>query len=712
MTLQFGHAISSQRLAFATTDRVSIDNLSMRPINCNEDGWIMEMDDGSGCARHFTHHELNQYAAQGRLTHQIGHFLPHQARARLKSVEFLISALSKRDRVAFAKRDAWVLAFFELKKQGMKITDASIEAHEAELLKLVKDFAKELRNHDLPNKTRTNDFFETPSARTLRRWVKQYREAGAAGLADRIAARGNRGHRMTPTEISLMMEQVRGYMSETRPAQAKIIKDVTHAFREKNKERRAEGQPELSAPSRSTILKAIRSLDPYQVAVTRHGLDYARKEFAPVGNGLMLTRPLERVEIDECRVDAITLMASAGLDSYMSEEDRKALGLDGSKARWIITVAICATTRCIVGMSISREAAGSAAKQVLQMIVSDKGKWADAVGAQGSWDMHGRPELIVTDNGSAFISESFRAGCADLGVAHEFTPPATPEMRARIESVFRTISVQLMRRLAGHTFSSILKKGNADPKARAALTFDDFAFAMVRWIVDIYHNQPHRGLGGETPLNCWRRLEKEPGVLPPPSNREYRLIFGVRHTRKLDKSGITVQGLRYHSLALAEWMNRNGEAELDVAWHPRDIGAILVCLDGEWVEVPALDKRYSGVAAQTWLTAARHLKSANPERKEFDHETIFAAIKAIEDRNAQAMALAGLLVEEWTEEKLSQAEKRLFMGFRESTRTSSDVVPAADGKPGMSIPSPEKEETAAKPKRKRKGKSSNWNVED
>ncbi|MBN2741961.1 MAG: DDE-type integrase/transposase/recombinase [Rhodobacteraceae bacterium] len=712
MTLQFGHAISSQRLAFDSADRVSIDNISMRPISCNEDGWVMGMDDGSGCARQFTHQELNQYAAQGRLTHQIGYFLPHQARARLKSAEFLISALSKRDRVAFAKRDAWVLAYFDLQKDGMKITDASIEAHKAKLLEKVLKFTKESRNHDLPDKSKTNDFCEAPSARTLRRWVKQYRETGAAGLADRIAARGNRGHRMTPAEISLMMQEVRGYMSETRPTEATIVENVTRAFEKRNAELRAEGQLELRAPSRSTVRKAIKSLDLYQVTVARHGLDYARKNFAPVGNGLMLTRPLERVEIDEYRVDAITLMASSGLDGFLNEDERKALGLDGSKARWIITVAICATTRCIVGMSISREASGSAAKQVLQMVVSDKGKWADAVGAQGSWDMHGRPELIATDNGTAFISETFRAGCADLGVAHEFTPPATPEMRARIERLFRTIAVKLLRRLAGHTFSSILEKGNADPKARAALTFDDFAFAMVRWIVDIYHNQPHRGLGGETPLTCWRRLMKEYGVAPSPSNREYRLIFGVRHTRKLDQSGIMVQGLRYHSDELARWMLPDGEVELEVAWHPRDIGAILVYLGGEWVEVPALDERYRGVAAQTWLTAARQLKSANPRRKEFDHDTIFAAIKAIEDRNAQAMALAGLLVEEWTEEKLARAEKRLFMGFRESTRTPSDVAPAADGKPGMSIPSPEKEETAAKPKRKRKGKSSDWNVED
>ncbi|SIS26578.1 hypothetical protein SAMN05421666_3608, partial [Roseovarius nanhaiticus] len=25
----------------------------------------------------------------------------------------------------------------------------------------------------------------------------------------------------------------------------------------------------------------------------------------------------------------------------------------------------------------------------------------------------------------------------------------------------------------------------------------------MRWVVDIYHNSPHRGLGGRTPLEQW-----------------------------------------------------------------------------------------------------------------------------------------------------------------------------------------------------------------
>ncbi|MCL7466745.1 DDE-type integrase/transposase/recombinase [Phaeovulum sp. NW3] len=715
MTLQFGFGHPNQRFAFGKYDRLAIDSLGMRPVHRSEDGWIFTLEDGSGCSQSYTHQQLSKFAAQGRLSHQIGHFLPQQAaqRLKLKQGKVLISELPTKTRIAFAKRDAWVNAFLECQKDKMKVTDASIRANMHKMRALAQDFAKRSRQTYVPGVTKTIDFFVEPSPRTLRRWLAAYKKLDTHGLIDRIAARGNRGHRMAPREVSLMMEKVFGYMSPERPAQDKTAKDVQAAFKDENERRAAKGEPELCVPSYATICRAIRSLDPFQVAVARHGIDYARKKFAPVGNGLELTRPLERVDIDEHRVDAITLMASAGLEQYLTPEELEALGLDGKNKRWLITVAICATTRCIVGMTITREAKGSAATQVLQMIVQDKGKWANSVAALGSWDMHGRPEKVVTDNGPAFISEVFRHACSDLGVVHEFTPPATPEQRARIERLFRTVSTNLMRRLSGHTFSSIMEKGDANPQNRAALNFEDFAFALVRWIVDIYHNLPNEGLHGETPLECWRRLLQGVGVAPAPSNREFRLIFGERFMRRLDKSGVTVLGLRYHSEALATWMLRNDEAKVEVAWHPRDIGAILVRLDGKWIEVPALDHRFHGKAAQTWLIVARKLKSMYPRRKEFDHDTIFAAFADIDERNSQAVALAGLLVEDWSKDKLKSIEDRLFVGFRASIRSPHEGIAAADGEAGQSIPAPRKEgPSAAVAPKKRKSDSANWGVED
>ena len=129
MTLQFGSAISKQRLAFASTDRVSIDTLSMRPVSSNEEGWIFQMDDGSGCAHSYPHQELNQFAAQGRLFHEIGYFLPETAQVRLKQAHFLTAELPKGDRLRYVRRNAWVCAFMEKVRTGMKVTDTSIRAN-------------------------------------------------------------------------------------------------------------------------------------------------------------------------------------------------------------------------------------------------------------------------------------------------------------------------------------------------------------------------------------------------------------------------------------------------------------------------------------------------------------------------------------------------------------------------------------------------------
>jgi len=292
--------------------------------------------------------------------------------------------------------------------------------------------------------------------------------------------------------------------------------------------------------------------------VARNGEAAARKKFRPVLNGLSVTRPLERVEIDEWTVDVITCMTSTGMYALMSDEDKVSLGLyvedeallDDPKlrkkfGRWTLTAAICCATRCIVGMVLSRNLGGEAAVQLLQMITTNKGAWSDAVGALTSWDMHGTPELIVFDGGAAFKSQRFRMAVNDLGVMWEMAMNGVPENRGTIERVFGTFATDFAPRLSGHTFNSIVEKGDADPEKRAVLTLDDFTFALIRWVTDIYHNTPHRGLGGETPVKAWRRLSQEYGVSSSPDMEMMRLCFGQERQNMLDKTGITILGVRY-----------------------------------------------------------------------------------------------------------------------------------------------------------------------
>ncbi len=688
MELNFNNtSVATARYAFSTSDQVIIEGTPWRPHSFNELGWVMELSDGSGLCREFSHEQLRRLGSNGRIRHERGFYNPAKAGRRLASTTNLVSSLSKKRRAKHSKRSAWVAAANELRQEGkMKMTDAAIAANEAELLRRATKYAQNLNPMGYDDPGLSWDFAAAPSSRTLRRWMREEALLGEAGLIDNMCMRGNRNRRMAPEAIGLMMGEVRKYQGPDRPTKRVVFDNVEIAFGKANDDRVEHGLPPLDMPSRETVRRAINELDPFTVMVAREGLEVARKKFMPVGMGLQLTRLGQRVEINEHTIDLMSLMHSSALWDLMTEEERLAVGLDKTKARWVLTVAICATSRCILGMVISRGAKATAAVQCLQMIISDKGQWSDAVRARGPWDMHLTPELIVTDNGTAFKSEAFRMACADLRISVESTVAGMPEQRGRNERLFGTLTNAVPSISPGRTFSDIITKGDADPRNRAVLTFDDLAFALVRWIVDGYHNTPHRGLDGETPAQCWRRLSAQYGVTPPPELRRWRLVFGESLTRKVTKEGLTVLDVRYHSERLALWMNRSGEAHVDVRWHPRDIGAVMVRLGQEWFEVPALDPMMDGKPAKVWMVATRNLRAAHPKRKSFDRNTVLAAMDAIQARNADAMASAGLLVDQWGDKRIENIERTMFQGA--FCKAPKKPAPA-DGGFGQSIPTPE-----------------------
>jgi hypothetical protein len=137
-----------------------------------------------------------------------------------------------------------------------------------------------------------------------------------------------------------------------------------------------------------------------------------------------------------------------------------------------------------------------------------------------------------------------------------------------------------MPRLTGRTFGDIIEKGDYDAEARAALTADDLCAALIRWVVDIYHRLPHDGLDGEAPIDCWNRLVAKWGVSPAPDLRRRRIAFGTGLKRTVSRTGITVQGIRYHETFLAHWFKDAKDPTVNVRWYKEDLGAIEVQLKG------------------------------------------------------------------------------------------------------------------------------------
>ena len=99
----------------------------------------------------------------------------------------------------------------------------------------------------------------------------------------------------------------------------------------------------------------------------------------------------------------------------------------------------------------------------------------------------GLPLRLYVDNGANYRSQQLALICAKLGVALIHARPYQPQAKGKIERWFRTARSQLLTRLS-----------EADCESLASLNRRLWA-----WVEGEYHQTPHRGIGGKTPLEQW-----------------------------------------------------------------------------------------------------------------------------------------------------------------------------------------------------------------
>ena len=98
----------------------------------------------------------------------------------------------------------------------------------------------------------------------------------------------------------------------------------------------------------------------------------------------------------------------------------------------------------------------------------------------------GRPMRLYVDNGSNYRSQHLALVCAKLGIALIHSRPHQPEGRGKQERWFRTVRAQFLTRLTP-----------ADTESLDALNR-----RLWTWVEE-YHQTPHAGLQGRTPLDQW-----------------------------------------------------------------------------------------------------------------------------------------------------------------------------------------------------------------
>lgn len=681
---------TKSRFAITTHDRITIGKKRMRLSHSNSDGYILYPTKGSGLSEFFSYEKLSRLNAAGEIKHQKNYYLPKSEHSRQQSESISIFDLTEKQRARFMDRFALVKAFLDLKEEGkvlpndksiaeamediMELADTYLEADLPAPEELIRDEEIRMglrRGRQGGNRSATNAKKVHPT--TLRKWVKVHARLGWLGLVDCMHNRGNRFSYFSTEEREFLAKETRkSYLNMNRPTKKQTVEDVQRAFEKINVKREQQRLSELRVPSRDAVHRCINSFGKFETDVARFGYMEAMKRCRPVKRGIEISRPLERCEMDEWKIDLRTIISDSKLRPFFSKKELKNLGyfLDkkGKKARWWLSVIIDCRTRCILAMKLTNNAKAATAIETLKMALQDKGSWKDAVGAISNWNMFGLMETLVTDNGPGYKAQEFTNTCLDFGITHLRTIAETPSMRGIGERIFRTASAGLCSRLHGRTFSSAVERGNHPTDARTVLNTEDLCFALIRWVVDIYHNTPHESLYGRTPMQQWEE-DMAQGNHPAralPDLRRQRLNFGSKLTRKLSKKGISVLGVSYHSKKLAKSFSRFGGQEVAVRWMPENIGAIEVLLDGKWRKVPAVYEEFNGVDAQQWLAARRQMKIADPSRKTWDRKVVSTAVDAIDAMNLKRCLEFNMVTQDWGPKRMKALERELFSGFNVS----------------------------------------------
>jgi hypothetical protein len=140
----------------------------------------------------------------------------------------------------------------------------------------------------------------------------------------------------------------------------------------------------------------------------------------------------------------------------------------------------------------------------------------------------GLPKRLYVDNGAVYRSHHLELVCAKLGITLIHSRPYIPQGRGKIERFFRTVRMQFLPLLSPEDTASL-----------EALNRRLWAF-----IEGEYHHRPHKGLGGETPLDRWAQVCDEVRLPEPGLDLAELFLFEEKRKVARDRT-VSLRGALY-----------------------------------------------------------------------------------------------------------------------------------------------------------------------
>jgi len=214
---------------------------------------------------------------------------------------------------------------------------------------------------------------------------------------------------------------------------------------------------------------------------------------------------------------------------------------------------------------------------------------------QNNWHAHGVMRELVVDNGQEFHSTSLENACFSLGIEIHYSARKTPWYKGKIERFLGTLNRAIAHGAPGTTFSNIFEKEDYNPEKFAIVRYKTLKEIANMWVVDVYHQKVHRGLG-MPPAAMWATCVDQDEILVPDNPSELGFILGKSEKRILSHKGIELYGLFYNSPEMTALRRKLGEKfEVEIRIDTSNLGHIGVIspTKGELFKVRALHFDYA-----------------------------------------------------------------------------------------------------------------------
>ncbi|MNJ35377.1 Transposon Tn7 transposition protein TnsB [compost metagenome] len=443
-----------------------------------------------------------------------------------------------------------------------------------------------------------------PSISTIRRWASKYIGNNVIKLVPQHAKKGRAPAIQGELESILGDVIAAEYLKPTLPAVSKVVAEFEDRVKQINCSRLPSDQ--LKIPCGMTVRRYLATLDPYLVDEARLGKHAAKQKHRTAIGILRVHEILERWEIDHTQLDVQLVDETTGL----------CIG------RPYLTIVMDRFSRMVMGYLLHLSAPNTeTVLRVIERAIRPKAELLTRFPkVRNEWWARGLPTRIVPDNAAEFHAGDLIMGFNELGIEVMYPASRSPQKKGAVERFFSTQNLGLIHNLPGTTFSNIQQRGDYDSEKNACFTLPQLEAVLVKWIVDGYHQTPHRGLAMRTPAQVWAASEANHVISLPVDLDSLECILAKRASVKVHHYGVVVGKLGYHSSELAELRMRLAEGEKVNVRYRDEAGHVWVHdrFRNLFFQVAAKDERMVGKSRELWKAAERALREKYDEQPSFE----------------------------------------------------------------------------------------------